>query len=274
VVFRRVLKMRRFKTSSLMVGGALVFALACSFPGLATAQGGQVKALTFDVYGTLISWEAVEKAVADLFQKKGIGADPKAFNLLWRSKQLQYTMLNTMIGKGFEPLILLTRKALRTAAAFQGVPLTKEEEERLAQVWIREVEPYPDVVEGLKALKKLGYLMTPLTNGDSEMVRIGVVEGLAKRGFQFDTSLTADLWGVYKPHPEIYLKSIAKLGLKPEEVIHVCRAQFDIFGAKAAGLKVAWINRGREPLEAYGFQPDWIANDLLELAEILERERP
>lgn len=266
--------MSRFKTSPLVVVGALVFVLACSLSGPAIAQGGRVKALTFDVYGTLISWEAVEKAVADVFQKKGIGADPRAFNLLWRSKQLQYTMINTMIGKGFEPLIFLTRKALRTAAAFQNVPLTEEEEDRLVKVWIDQAEPYPDVIEGLKALKKLGYLMTPLTNGDSEMVRIGVFEGLARMGFQFDTSLTADLWGVYKPHPEIYLKSIAKLGLKPDEVIHVCRAQFDMFGAKAAGLKVAWINRGREPLEAYGFQPDWIANDLLELARILERERP
>lgn len=233
-----------------------------------------MKALTFDVYGTILSWEAVEKDVADIFREKGIAADPKAFNAFWRSKQLSYTMYNTITGKGFEPFLVLTRKALRTAMAFHQVNLTEEEEDRLIEVWIDKLEPYPDVLEGLKRLKQLGYTMAPLTNGDQEMVVKGVIERFAQMGFQFDTFLTADLWGVYKPHPDIYVKSLAWLGLEPGEVIHVCRSQMDLFGAKAAGLKVAWINRGREPLEAYGFSPDWVANDFLELAERWERERP
>ena len=233
-----------------------------------------MKVLTFDVYGTILSWEAVEKDVADIFRKKEIAADPKAFNAFWRSKQLLYTMYNTMIRKKFEPFIVLTRKALKSAAAFHQVNLAKEEEDRLIEVWIDKLEPYPDVLEGLKKLKQLGYTMAPLTNGNQEMVRRGVIERFAKMGFQFDTFLTADMWGVYKPHPDIYVKSIARLGLELGEVIHVCRSQMDLFGAKAAGLKAAWINRGREPLEAYGFSPDWVANDFLELAGFFERERP
>ncbi|MFN3476845.1 MAG: HAD-IA family hydrolase, partial [Candidatus Methylomirabilales bacterium] len=211
---------------------------------------------------------------ADLFRRKGVAIDPKAFNAFWRSKQLSYTMYNTMIGKGFEPFIVLTRKALKSAAAFHQVDLTEEEEDQLVEVWIDQLEPYPDVLEGLKKLKQLGYTMAPLTNGGQEMVRRGVIHRFAQMGFQFDTFLTADLWEVYKPHPDIYVKSIARLGLEPGKVIHVCRSQMDLFGAKAAGLKVAWINRGCEPLEAYGFSPDWVANDFLELAELLERERP
>lgn len=234
----------------------------------------QVKALMFDVYGTLFSWEGIAEAVAQIFRQKGVRVDPRAFNLFWRSRQLQYSMMNTMIGKGFEPFIWLTRKALRSAAEFHSVALTDEEQEQLTAVWLSKLEPYPDVLEGLKELKKLGYTMALLTNGNQEMVRIGVLDRLAHMGFSFDTFFTADMWGVYKPHPDIYLKSVSKLGLQLREALHVCRMQFDVFGAKAAGLQVAWINRAKEPLEAYGLTPDFTASDLPELAKLLTVLRP
>ena len=57
------------------------------------------------------------------------------------------------------------------------------------------------------------------------------------------------------------------------EVIFVCRGQFDIVGAKAAGLKVIWVNRADEPLEHHGYAPDWEVQDFFEVAELLEREQ-
>lgn len=229
----------------------------------------QVKALMFDVYGTLFSWEGLEEAVGQMFRQKGVRVDPRAFNLFWRNRQLQYSMFNTLIDKGFEPFFSLTRKALRSAAAFHSVALTDEEEAQLTTVWLDKIEPYPDVLEGLKELKKLGYTMALLTNGNQEMVRIGVVDRLARMGFSFDACFTADMWGVYKPHPALYLNSVSKLGLQPREALHVCRMQFDVFGAKAAGLQVAWINRAKEPLEAFGLSPDFTASDLQELVKLL-----
>jgi len=234
----------------------------------------RVKALMFDVYGTLFSWEGIAEAVAQIFRQKGVRIDPRGFNLFWRNRQLQYSMMNTLIGKGFEPFIWLTRKALKSAAAFHSVTLTDEEEEQLTTVWLDKLEPYPDVLEGLKELKKLGYTMALLTNGNQEMVRTGVVDWLAHRGFSFDLLFTADMWQVYKPHPDIYLKSVSTLGLQLREVLHVCRMQSDVFGAKAAGLQVAWINRANEPLEAYGLTPDFTASNLLELVKLLTVPRP
>jgi phosphoglycolate phosphatase-like HAD superfamily hydrolase len=64
------------------------------------------------------------------------------------------------------------------------------------------------------------------------------------------------------------------LGLEPDEVVYVCRGQFDIVGAKAAGLKVMWVNRAGEPLEDHGYTPDWEVKDFFEVAEVLKRERP
>ena len=231
------------------------------------------RAVLFDSYGTLVSWEGVELAVSKVFSRKNIVADPTAFNELWRSKQLVYIMYNTLVDKGFEPFSFVTRRALRTAASFHEIELTKDDEDELMQAW-HELDPYPDVIEGLKRIRAVGYpIMGPLSNGDSEMVRVGIVDRFADMGFDFDVYLTADLWGKNKVHPDIYLKSIAKLGLNVSEVIFVCRGQFDIVGAKAAGLKVIWVNRADEPLEHHGYAPDWEVQDFFEVAELLEREQ-
>jgi 2-haloacid dehalogenase len=242
-----------------------------SFPAPAMAQ--PIKAVLTDSYGTIVSWEGVETAVADVLHKKGSTADPKAFNGAWRLRQLLYSQWNTIIGRGFEPFIFLTRKALRTTAAIYKVELTKADEDLLVGTWDK-LEPYPDVIEGLKRIKKLGYLIGPITNGNEEMVRIGLVDRFAERGVKFDVYFTADMWGKNKPHPDIYLKSLEKMGLKPQEVIFATRVQLDVQGAKAVGLKVAWVNRAGEPLEQYGYKPDWEVKDFLELAKFLEEKRP
>ena len=250
---------------------AIVLVLTLSGPALRSQD--RVRAVLFDSYGTLVSWEGVETAVAEVFRRKGIDADPAAFNQLWRSKQLVYIMYNTLVDKGFEPFSFVTRRALHTAARFHDIELTKAEEDELIHAW-HELDPYPDVIAGLKAIRALGYpIMGPLSNGDSEMVRVGIVDRFAEMGFEFDVYLTADLWGKNKVHPDIYLKSIAKLGLEVDEVVFVCRGQFDIVGAKAAGLRVIWVNRAGEPLEDHGYAPDWEVRDFFEVADLLEREQ-
>ena len=255
-------------TTSIVCIGLLAL---ISFPPPAMAT--HVKAVLFDSYGTIVSWEGVETAVADVLRQKGSTVDPKAFNGAWRIRQLLYSQWNTMIGKGFEPFIFLTRKALRTAAAIYKVDLTKADEDQLVGMWYK-LDPYPDVIEGLKRIKQLGYIIGPITNGNQEMVRIGVVERFAEKGVQFDVYFTADMWGKNKPHPDIYLKSLEKIGLKPEEVVYATRVGLDVQGAKAVGLNVAWMDRAGEPLEQYGYKPDWVVKDFLELAKLLQEKRP
>jgi hypothetical protein len=60
-----------------------------------------------------------------------------------------------------------------------------------------------------------------------------------ERGFTFDAYFTSDLWGRYKPHPDIYLKSVARFGFRPDEVIHVCRVQLDVQGGRRPASK--WL---------------------------------
>lgn len=261
------------KKSVLITTVVLCIGLLAPISLPASAMAMHIKAVLFDSYGTIVSWEGVETAVADVLRQKGSTVDPKAFNGAWRLRQLLYSQWNTMIGRGFEPFIFLTRKALRTAAAIYKVELTKADEDLLVGMWYK-LDPYPDVIEGLKRIKELGYLIGPITNGNQEMVRIGVVERFAERGVQLDVYFTADMWGKNKPHPDIYLKSLEKVGLKPQEVLYATRVQLDVQGAKAVGLNVAWMDRAGETLEQYGYKPDWVVKDFLELAKFLEENRP
>jgi beta-phosphoglucomutase-like phosphatase (HAD superfamily) len=116
--------------------------------------------------------------------------------------------------------------------------------------------------------------MAPLTNGDRETVRVGVVERSRRWASASTPTSPGDLWGKNKVHPDIDPKSVEKIGLRPEEVVFVSRGRFDVVGAKAAGLKVIWVKRAREALEDHGYAPDWEVEDFFGVAEVLEPERP
>ena len=120
-----------------------------------TAFASEVKAVLFDSYGTLVSWEGVERKVDELMTRKGLDIDAEELLGLWRSKQLTYIMYNTLVDRGFEPFSFVTRRALRTAARFHHVELSKEDEDALVDAW-HHLDPYPDVIEGLKAIRALG----------------------------------------------------------------------------------------------------------------------
>lgn len=256
-----------------VAGGSLLAATAASAVRTTPAMAKgfpKAKALTFDLYGTLLRVEAVPEKLGKFFSDRGITADPRQFWSTWLSKLLVFSMYNTMIAKGFEPFFELSKKAVRTTANILKVNLKGDDVTVLAEFW-NQLEPYADVIPGLEKFRKQGYLLAPLTNGNKTMV----VEGLIDRvNFKWDHLFTADMWGVNKPHPHIYLKSLEAWGFRPEEVIHIGRVQFDIFGAKGVGMRMAWINRANEPLDEYGYRSDWTVKDFLELAKIFETEKP
>lgn len=161
---------------------------------------------------------------------------------------LSYGPFNTMIGGPFVPFHELGKRAVITAGRFQKVEIKPA---AIADMWT-DLPIYPDVEPGLNRMRQLGYLLVPVTQFSSDMVRKGLVD---RHPFKWDAWFTSDMWGVYKPHRDIYLKSIAAMDLHPSEVLFVTQNQFDMFGAKGVGLRLAWINRANQPLEAYGAVP-------------------
>jgi 2-haloacid dehalogenase len=198
-----------------------------------------VRALVFDVFGTLVDWRA---AIAEAFRASGAPGDPAELADAWRAR---YRPILGEVNDGtrpwgdFDELHLAT---LDDLLAERGADLPVADRRRLVDAWHR-LEPWPDVRTGLDALRR-SYVTATLSNG-----HLALLVDLARHGdLRFDCLLSAELARVYKPAPEAYLTAARLLGLEPAEVMLVAAHPWDLDGARAAGLRTAFIDR---PLE-YG----------------------
>jgi 2-haloacid dehalogenase len=220
-----------------------------------------VRALVFDVFGTLVDWRS---GVAAAFQQEGLAGDPEALADGWRARYAP--ILGEVIG-GSRPWALLDdlhRATLDDLLAEHGVNLEPDQRERLVQSWHR-LDPWTDVRAGLEALRRERVVAT-ISNA-----HVAMLVDLARHGdLRFDTLLSAELARTYKPAPEAYLTAARLLGLEPAQVMLVAAHPLDLAGARHAGLRSAFIDR---PLEYGPGSPpredpdaDVSASDLLALA--------
>lgn len=127
------------------------------------------------------------------------------------------------------------------------------------------VELYPDALPALERLRALGPVAS-LTNGNADLERIGLHLHFAHR-------ISARDVGAAKPDARIFLAAAEKLGIAPENILHVGDdPELDVAGARNAGMRTAWINRAGHPWPgALGAAPDLDLRDLAGLVEWLER---
>lgn len=201
-----------------------------------------VKALAFDVFGTVVDWRgSIAREGRKLGKQLGVRADWAAFADAWRAGY-QPAMQEVRSGKlPWTNIDGLHRRILERILEESGLDMLSEEEKAdLNRVWHR-LAPWPEAVRGLKRLKK-GYLITTLSNGN-----VSLLTNMAKHaGLPWDCVLSAELFHHYKPDPEAYLGAAAMLGLQPNEVMMVAAHKGDLRAAQAAGLRAAFVQR---PLE-------------------------
>ena len=220
----------------------------------------EISALVFDAYGTLFDVHSVTRRADVLFPGKGA-----ALSQAWRSKQLEYTWLRSLMGR-YRDFNQVTEAALDWA--LEALSLEANDSARLALLGeYRELAMFPEVraaVAQLAAARPLAIL----SNGHPDMLD-AVVDHNGLREHLRGGVLSVHAAGIFKPAPPVYAIAEEKLGLPRALVGFVSSNGWDAAGAKAFGFTVFWVNRSKAPLERLGEPPDATVGDLAELASLI-----
>jgi 2-haloacid dehalogenase len=201
-----------------------------------------VKALTFDVFGTVVDWRSsIAREAAAFGKKHGLELDWDTFADSWRALY-QPAMEKVRTGeRPWVPLDVLHRQNLDRVLEDSGVSGIDEAEiANLNLAWHR-LDPWPEAVEGLTRLKSR-YIIGTLSNGN-----IALMVNMAKHtGLPWDVILGSEVARAYKPQPEAYLRSAAALGLAPEQCMMVAAHNPDLLAAAECGFRTAFVLRANE----------------------------
>jgi len=230
-----------------------------------------IKALTFDVFGTVVDWRTSIALAGEQFgHKRGLQVDWYEFADAWR--------------RGYEPAMDRVRRGLLPWTSIDGLHriildqlleefdiqgLSTRDKDYLNRVWHR-LDPWPDVARGLARLRRR-FVIAALSNGN-----IALLTNMAKRAaLPWDCILSSELARHYKPDPQVYQTAAEMLGLAPGQIGMVAAHIHDLRGAMAVGFKTIFVPRpleygpaGHPDLES---DPafDLVASDFCNLAEKL-----
>ena len=199
----------------------------------------KVKALLFDVFGTVVDWRTgIAREVESIAKKNDISLDPFDFADAWRA---EYQPAMEEIRKGrrsFTILDILHMENLKKIAPkFNLHNLSDDDFEFLVTAWHR-LPGWPDSSDGLSLLKKK-YILATQSNGN-----IALIVNMAKfSNLNWDVILGAEVTGHYKPEPEAYLKACNALNFKTEECLMVAAHEDDLRSARQQGMKTAYVHR-------------------------------
>ncbi|WP_028222635.1 haloacid dehalogenase type II [Paraburkholderia oxyphila] len=227
-----------------------------------------IKALVFDVFGTVVDWRSgVAREAQAFLNRHAPGFDPFEFADAWRR---EYSPAMEEVRSGRRPYVrldVLHRENLvkvLNRLGVTGVPDAQIDALNLA--WHR-LDPWPDAVEALYRLKQR-FIIAPLSNGN-----IRLMVDIAKRAdLPWDAILGAEVVRAYKPSPQVYRETVEILGLEPAELCLVAAHNGDLAAARRLGLSTAFVAR---PTEHGAHQTtdltaeqawDFVVDDLLQLA--------
>jgi 2-haloacid dehalogenase len=203
----------------------------------------RVKVLAFDIFGTTVDWyTGVAEQVGRAAAARGVRLDGGEFAGAWRARYIP-SMDRVRSGElAWQNLDALHRRSLDELLEERGIGGAFDEAARgeLVRAWHR-LPAWPDSAEGLARLRGR-YLVAAVSNGG-----FALLTNLIKAaGLPFDCILSAELARHYKPDPEVYLTVAELLDAAPDEVLMVAAHVWDLAGARAAGLRTAFVER---PLE-------------------------
>ena len=210
-----------------------------------------VKAIIFDAYGTLFDVNsAAEKC------KDKIGDKWEPFANFWRTTQLEYTWLRSLMGR-HKDFWQITEDSLdKSMKVFKIKPSMRDELLNLYKV----LSPFKEVHETLKKLKEKKFKLAILSNGTpsllKELVKSNNLENL------FDDIFSIEEVGVYKPNSEVYDMPIKKYKIKKNEVVFLSSNTWDVSGGGNYGYQAIWVNRNNNIFDKLDYKPNFEIKDL------------
>ena len=217
-----------------------------------------IKAIIFDAYGTLFDVNsAAEKC------KSKIGDKWENFANYWRTTQLEYTWLRSLMGR-HKDFWQITEDSLdKSMKAFKIDIGMKNELLDLYKI----LSPYPEVKETLKKLKDKKYKLAILSNGTpsllNELVESNNLQNL------FDDIFSIEEVKIYKPSSKVYDIPIKKYNIKKEDAAFLSANTWDVSGGGNYGYQSIWVNRNNNIFDNLDFKPKYQIKDLSKLIQLL-----
>jgi 2-haloacid dehalogenase len=217
-----------------------------------------IKAIVFDAYGTLFDVNsAAEKC------KSKIGDKWEGFANFWRTTQLEYTWLRSLMKK-HKNFWHVTEDSLdKSMKTFKIDSSMKSELLNLYKV----LSPYPEVKEVLKKLKEKEYRLAVLSNGTpallNELVKSNDLENI------FDDLFSIEEVRIYKPDSKVYDMPIKKYQIKPDEVAFLSANTWDVSGGGNYGYNAIWVNRNNNIFDNLDYEPKNEIKNLKQLIEVI-----
>jgi len=243
-------------------------------PALAAADLAEVRALTFDMQGTVFDfYDPLNHAAQAIGHKYALpGSWATALPAMWSNRAHDIIVQVSRGSRPWIPNTAVYREALMPVLVELGVSasLTDEDRDELLAVWGQMI-PWPDAVPGITLLRDR-YTISTLTN--ASMAQMTALVKTSK--LPFDEILTGELCQAFKPSPKVYQLAIDYIGLRPDQLLMVSAHKWDLRASKQAGFRTAYVPRPQElgPGHPEDREPenfiDIIAKDLVDLAGKLE----
>ena len=217
-----------------------------------------IKAIIFDAYGTLFDVNsAAEKC------KDKIGEKWERFANFWRTTQLEYTWLRSLMER-HKDFWQVTEDSLdKSMKAFDIDPSMRNELLNLYKV----LSPFEEVPETLKTLKEKKFKLAILSNGTpsllDELVKSNHLDNL------FDDIFSIEQVGVYKPSSRVYDMPIKKYNINKSEVAFLSANTWDVSGGGNYGYQSIWVNRNNNIFDNLDFRPKYQITDLNKLIQLV-----
>jgi len=216
----------------------------------------KTKAVVFDAYGTLFDVNsAAEKC------KDKIGAKWETFANFWRTTQLEYTWLRSLM-KRHKNFWDITEDSLDKS--MEVFNINKNMKNELLSLY-KILSPYPEVRGVLENLKKKNFKLAILSNGTPDLLNELVENN--KLNNLFDDLFSIEEVKIYKPDPSVYELPIKKYRIKSDEITFLSANTWDVSGGGNFGYNSIWVNRHNSVFDILDFEPKNEINNLTQLLD-------